>query len=102
MGSTPIYSRLLNAPMPQRAFIYILRCADGTLYTGYTTDLDRRVKQHKSGNGGRYTRTRTPIELVYSETFRSKHKAMQREISIKRLPRKKKLELIDSARERTR
>jgi putative endonuclease len=82
--------------MRSHAFVYILRCADGTLYTGYTTDLERRLKQHQSGNGGKYTRTHTPVELVYAESFHTRRQAMQREAAIKRLPRKKKLALIES------
>ncbi len=88
--------------MRARAFVYILRCADGSLYTGYTIDLERRLKQHQGGNGGRYTRTHLPITLVYSEAFRTRHEAMQREIVIKRLPRKKKLALIDASLKKTR
>src|SRR5438876_7451519 len=80
-----------------RAFIYILRCADGTFYTGYTVDLTRRLAAHQRGRGARYTRTRTPVELVYSESFRTRRRAMQREIVIKRLPRTKKVLLIQSA-----
>ncbi len=79
------------------AFVYILRCADGSLYTGYTIDLVRRLKQHQSGNGGKYTRTHLPVELVYTESFRTRREAMQREVKIKQLPRKKKLALIDAS-----
>ncbi len=81
-----------------RAFVYILRCADGSLYTGYTTDLERRFKQHQSGNGGKYTRTHRPVELVYSELCRTKRAAMRREIAIKQLPRRRKLALVDGER----
>ncbi len=77
------------------AFVYILRCADGTLYTGYTIDLERRFKQHQNGHGGRYTRTHLPVELVYSERLRTRRAAMWREIAIKRLPRKRKRALIE-------
>ncbi len=83
--------------MRARAFVYILRCADDSLYTGYTLDLERRLKQHQSGNGGKYTRTHLPVELVYSESFRTRREAMQREVAIKRLPRKKKLALIETS-----
>ncbi len=83
--------------MRSRAFVYILRCSDGTLYTGYTTDLARRVRQHASGHGGKYTRVRTPVELVYSEAFRTRRQAMQREAEIKRLPRAKKIQLVNSS-----
>ncbi len=82
----------LFASMP---FVYILRCSDGSLYTGYTVDLDRRIRQHQSGRGGRYTRTRTPVELVYTEPFRNQRAAMQREIQIKQLTRARKLALIE-------
>ncbi len=80
--------------MPPRAFVYILRCADGSLYTGYTIDLQRRLKQHQSGHGGKYTRAHRPVELVYSEAYRTRREAMRREIAIKRLPRAKKLALL--------
>ncbi len=80
--------------MPPRAFVYILRCADGSFYTGYTIDLQRRLKQHQSGHGGKYTRTHLPVELVYSESYRTRREAMRREIAIKRLPRAKKLALV--------
>ncbi len=83
--------------MRLRAFVYILRCVDGSLYTGYTVDLQRRLKQHQSGNGGRYTRTHLPVELVYAESFRTRREAMRREIVIKQLPRKKKLALFEGS-----
>lgn len=81
--------------MRPRAFVYILRCADDSLYTGYTTDLARRLQQHQRGNGGKYTRTHRPVELVYSEPFRTRRAAMQREVTIKKMPRQKKLALIE-------
>ncbi len=80
--------------MRSRAFVYILRCADGSLYTGYTIDLERRLKEHQKGRGGRYTRTHLPVEMVYSESCRNRREAMQREVAIKRLPRARKLALI--------
>ncbi len=78
-----------------KAFTYIVRCADGTLYTGYTTDIERRLNAHNSGKASKYTRGRLPVELVYLETFDEKNKAMSRECQIKKLPRKDKLRLID-------
>ena len=78
----------------KRAFVYILRCYDGTLYTGYTTDLERRFNEHQHGRGSRYTRTRTPVELVYSQKFRTRRDAMRREFEIKRLSRSQKQKLI--------
>ena len=75
-------------------YTYILRCADGTLYTGWTNDLDKRLHDHAGGKGGKYTRTRLPVTLVYSETHSSKREAMSREWHIKRMTRREKLELI--------
>ncbi len=76
-------------------YIYILRCKDGSLYTGWTTDVAKRVAQHNLGKGAKYTRGRLPVELIYSEKFSSKKKAMQREYEIKLLPREEKLRLLD-------
>ncbi len=74
--------------------VYILECADGTLYTGWTTDLGRRVTAHNSGRGARYTRGRRPVRLVYWETCTSQRVAQQREAALRRLPRPAKLALI--------
>ena len=71
-------------------YIYILRCADGTLYTGYTTNLDAREATHNAGRGAKYTRGRRPVTLVYSERFRSLAKALRREHALKRLSRRDK------------
>lgn len=75
-------------------YTYILRCADGTLYTGWTTDLDARLKAHNSGKGAKYTKNRLPVKLVYYEEFSTKEAAMSREWHIKRLKRAEKLQLI--------
>lgn len=75
-------------------YTYIIQCSDGTLYTGWTNDIKRRMEEHNSGNGAKYTRTRLPVELVYYETFPSKQEAMKREYAIKQMTRKKKEELI--------
>lgn len=75
-------------------YCYILECADGTYYTGWTTDPERRVKQHNKGVGARYTKTRRPVKLVYLESQPDKVTAMKRERAIKALPRKKKMELF--------
>jgi putative endonuclease len=75
-------------------FCYILKCSDGTLYTGWTVDVERRVLQHNKGLGARYTRTRLPVKLVYIEPQPDKITALKRERAIKALPRKKKLELF--------
>ncbi len=76
-------------------YIYLLRCSDQTLYCGYTTDTDRRVEERNEGKiGAHYTKTRRPVELLYSEKFNSKKEALQREIEIKKMTRQKKLELM--------
>lgn len=75
-------------------YTYIVRCADGTLYTGWTNDLEKRMKAHNEGTGAKYTRSRRPVELVYSEEHESREEAMSREYHIKRLTRQQKLELI--------
>lgn len=74
--------------------VYILRCGDGTLYTGWTNDLEKRLKIHAAGKGGKYTRSRLPVELVYTERFETAHEARSREWHIKRLTREQKLRLI--------
>ncbi|MEY8388615.1 GIY-YIG nuclease family protein [Oscillospiraceae bacterium 38-13] len=74
--------------------VYILRCGDGTLYTGCTNDLPRRLEAHRSGRGAKYTRSRLPVELVYRENTADKSAALRREAAIKRLDRRKKLALI--------
>lgn len=76
-------------------FTYILRCADGTLYTGYTTDLEKRVEVHNSGKWAKYTRIRRPVELIYSEKHASKSEACKREYAIKQMKREEKLRLLD-------
>ena len=78
---------------------YILRCADGTLYTGWTNDLDRRLKAHSAGKGGKYTRSRLPVALVYAERCETRREAMSREWHIKRLSRAEKLRLIEETTE---
>lgn len=75
-------------------YTYILKCSDGTYYTGWTNDLDRRMKAHNEGNGGKYTRSRRPVELIYYESFETKREAMSREFAIKQLTRCQKEQLI--------
>ncbi len=76
------------------AVVYIVRCADNTLYTGWTSDLTRRLQAHNSGQGAKYTRSRRPVTLVYSEPQPNRSAARQREAAIKRLTRRQKLALI--------
>ncbi|MDY6226107.1 MAG: GIY-YIG nuclease family protein [Clostridium sp.] len=76
-------------------YVYILKCRDNTLYTGWTTSLEKRFKAHNSGRGAKYTRARLPVEIVYFEEFEDKKEAMKREYAIKKLSREEKLKLID-------
>ncbi|WP_018257227.1 GIY-YIG nuclease family protein [Halomicrobium katesii] len=76
-------------------YVYVLRCADDTLYTGYTTDVQRRVAEHDAGEGAKYTRGRTPVELVHVESFESRSAAMRREYEIKQYSRGRKERLIE-------
>ena len=76
-------------------YVYVVECQDGTLYTGYTTNIKRRLEEHNSGVGAKYTRGRYPVKLRYSESFSSRSQAQKREYKIKQLPRQKKEELID-------
>lgn len=80
-------------------FVYVVECVDGTLYTGWTTDLERRVKAHNAGRGARYTRERLPVRLVYWEEVSDRATAQKRELAIKRLRRSKKLEMIAAQQE---
>ncbi len=82
-------------------YIYIIQCADGTLYTGWTTDLEGRMKAHNSGTGAKYTRGRGPVRLLYSEAFETKSEALKREDRIKKLSRTAKLKLAGLGREDT-
>jgi putative endonuclease len=75
-------------------YCYILECADGTFYTGWTTDPERRLKQHNKGAGARYTRSRLPVKMVYLEPQSDRKTAMKRELAIKRLSRERKKKLI--------
>ena len=77
-------------------YVYILRCKDDTLYTGYTVNLENRLNVHNKGLGAKYTRGRRPVKLVYSEKYNSKSEALKREYYIKKLTRRKKLKLIKS------
>lgn len=79
-------------------YVYILECADGTYYTGWTTCLERRIEEHNSGKGAKYTRGRGPVKIVYHEAFETKEEAMSREYAIKKLTRKEKEFLIKSKR----
>lgn len=78
-------------------YTYLVRCSDGSLYCGYTTDPKKRTEAHNSGKGAKYTRSRLPVELVYFEEFETKEAAMSREWEIKKLTRSQKLKLIQGS-----
>jgi putative endonuclease len=88
-------------PKPIPWIIYILRCADGSLYTGATNNLERRVKRHAQGAGAAYTRSRLPVALVFCEPAKTKGAALRREAAIKRLSRAQKLRFIVSVLKRS-
>jgi predicted GIY-YIG superfamily endonuclease len=88
----------MPSPTPRRAssrwLVYLLRCHDGSLYTGITNDLPKRLKAHAAGKASKYTRSRLPVRLVYSEPQRSKSAALKREAAVKRLRRAEKDRLV--------
>ena len=79
-------------------YTYILRCSDGTFYTGWTNHLDERVRAHNEGRGAKYTRGRGPVELVYYECLETKEEALRREYEIKQMSRMEKIRLIEQQR----
>lgn len=76
-------------------FVYIVKCNDGSLYTGYAKDVDARIAKHNDGKGAKYTKTRRPVQLVYHEVYATKSEALKREYEIKNYTRQKKLQLIE-------
>jgi putative endonuclease len=83
------------------AFVYLLRCSDGSLYCGWTTDVERRLAAHAAGTASRYTRSRRPVELVAAIAVADRSAALKEEARIKRLPRAAKLELVSRSRSRS-
>ena len=75
-------------------YTYIVRCSDGSLYTGWTNDLEKRIRAHNEGKGAKYTKSRRPVVLAYYEEFRTKEEAMRREWEIKRMRRQEKMRMI--------
>ncbi|ERF49274.1 MULTISPECIES: GIY-YIG nuclease family protein [Staphylococcus] len=75
-------------------YIYIVKCSDGTLYTGYAKDIEQRIAKHNAGKGAKYTKVRRPVTLVYSEVFETKSAALKREYEIKTFSRQKKIQMI--------
>ena len=80
--------------MEKKWYLYVLRCGDGTLYTGITTDVQARFAQHQAGKGAKYTRGRGPLEVVYTEECDDHSAALKRELAIKALPREEKEKMI--------
>lgn len=80
-----------------QAFVYVLRCADGSLYTGWTVDIERRLAAHRAGKASRYTRSRLPVELAASWSLAGRSEALREEARIKSLPRAEKLRLLGAA-----
>ena len=91
-----ILSRLSGVLEMVRYWVYILRCSDNSLYTGITTNLERRVREHNSGSGSKYTRSRAPVAVAYAEPVRGKSRALKREFAIKKMSRNAKLLLCAS------
>src|SRR5699024_5723115 len=85
--------------MAHNHFVYMIRCKDATLYTGYTTDVHKRFAKHQAGKGAKYTRGRGPLELMYTEGFATTIEAMQREYELKQLSKQAKLSLINQRKE---
>ena len=81
------------------AYTYLLRCSDGTLYCGWTDNIEKRLAAHNSGKASKYTRSRLPVKLIYFETFDTKQEAMSREARIKLLSRREKLALVNPPRD---
>lgn len=79
-------------------YVYIVRCSDGTLYTGWTNNVEKRIAAHNSGAGAKYTRGRAPVAVLHLEEYASREDALRREAEIKKMTRKEKLELSDSYR----
>ena len=84
--------------METKAYMYVVQCSDGTLYTGYTTDIDRRLKTHNAGKGAKYTRARLPVKLLYQESYPDKPSAMSAEALFKKKSRQAKLNYIKKNR----
>ena len=96
MCSTAAKTAALDSTRPQNWSVYLLRCSDGTLYTGIAIDVASRLKTHNEGKGAKYTRVRLPVALLYQENCLTHGDALRRERAIKRLSRAKKLALINN------
>lgn len=88
-----LFLRINEGEIEMKNYTYVLKCSDKSLYTGWTNDIEKRLKSHNEGKGAKYTRGRTPVELVYLEEFDTKEAAMKREAAIKKMSRAEKLKL---------
>lgn len=88
--------KVMTEKKEENHYVYMVECADGSYYTGYTNNLEKRIKVHNSGKGAKYTKARLPVRLIYWECFEKKQEAMRREWKIKQMPRRKKEELKKS------
>ena len=91
-----LITEISQVPDIKQWFVYMLECADGSLYTGVSNDLARRVETHNAGKGAKYTRSRLPVKLVYTETAPDRGEALKKEIKMKQLSREEKLALLTS------
>ena len=96
----PILQKFKRFTMDHKAYMYVVECCDGTYYTGYTTDVKKRIAVHNSGKGAKYTRARLPVKLIYVEGFNSKEEAMSAEALFKRKIRLQKLSYLNDNREK--
>ena len=95
-----IPQKLKRFTMDHKAFMYVVECRDGSYYTGYTTDIKKRVAVHNSGKGAKYTRARLPVKLIYAEGFASKEEAMSAEALLKRKKRPQKEQFLSENQDR--
>ena len=95
-----IRRKFMRFTMETKAYMYVVQCADGTLYTGYTTDIERRIKTHNAGKGAKYTRARLPVKLIYAQGFDSKEEAMSAEALLKRKKRAQKERFLSENQEK--
>jgi len=99
MRKMNIQPKLEGYYMVNKHYMYVLECSDGTFYTGYTNCLERRLRMHNEGKASKYTRGRTPVKIIYQETFETKEAAMKAEYGFKQLSRKQKESIINGSKQ---
>lgn len=99
MRKMNIPQKLEGYYMVNKHYMYVLECSDGTFYTGYTNCLERRLRMHNEGKASKYTRGRTPVKIIYQETFETKEAAMKAEYGFKQLSRKQKESIINGSKQ---